>query len=95
VSRFHDLDTPGFSSLYYFYFWTVSGRFINRVLPTRFSFPHRYSHLPISTKMLFIGYSPLVLAAAVAVSAQQADPAVNAALVAKLITAPTQVQRLL
>jgi len=36
----------------------------------------------------------LTLVAALAVCAQQADPAANAALVAKLITAPTQVQRL-
>lgn len=36
----------------------------------------------------------VALAAALAVSAQQADTAVNAALVEKLITAPTQVQRL-
>jgi len=44
--------------------------------------------------MQLLAYSSIVLGVAVGVSAQLADPAANAELVSKLITAPTQVQRL-
>lgn len=44
--------------------------------------------------MQLIAYSSLILSAALSVSAQLGDAAADAALVAKLLTAPTQVQRL-
>jgi hypothetical protein len=44
--------------------------------------------------MQLLAYSCLILGAILGASAQQSDPVAEAALVAKLLTAPTQVGRL-